>query len=272
MDIKAYISSGKLEAYWMGELSNEEMLEVDLMADQYPLIKQELEAIKNTVNKYAAISAQNPSNHLLEKVMSATEEHQASASSLAAEEIAPSLPEKNSTKMYWTVAASILLAVSIGINVLFYSKWQNSEQQLVALNQEVAVLANRVMTTNQQLDDASLRVAHFLNKDNIHVRMDGLDLSPNSFANVFWNRKTNGVFISVDNLPEPPHGHQYQLWAIKAGQPPIDAGIFEHHQRIQELKTIKGDVIAFAVTLEKEGGTQNATVENTYVKGLLKKI
>ena len=101
--------------------------------------------------------------------------------------------------------------------------------------------------------------------------MDGSELSPESFANVFWNKKSNAVFISVDNLPEPPHGHQYQLWAIKEGQAPIDAGIFDHNNLVQRLKIIQGEVLAFAVTLEKEGGTPNATVENTYVKGFLKK-
>ena len=129
----------------------------------------------------------------------------------------------------------------------------------------------QVETVQQELDYASLKVAHFLSVDNIHVRMDGSQLSPKSFANVFWNKNSNAVFISVDNLPEPPHGHQYQLWAIKENEAPIDAGIFDHNNLVQELKVIKGDVIAFAVTLEVEGGTPNATVEKTFVKGFLKK-
>ncbi len=108
-----------------------------------------------------------------------------------------------------------------------------------------------------------------LNKDNVHIRMDGLPLSPESYANVFWNTKTNAVFISVDNLPEPPAGHQYQLWAIKPGQAPIDAGIFDHNKLVQELKIIRGEVQAFAVTLEKEGGSPIASVDQTYVKGFL---
>jgi anti-sigma-K factor RskA len=38
---------------------------------------------------------------------------------------------------------------------------------------------------------------------------------------------------------------------------------------VQELKVIKGDVRAFAVTLEKEGGSPIATVDKTYVKGFI---
>jgi hypothetical protein len=40
---------------------------------------------------------------------------------------------------------------------------------------------------------------------------------------------------------------------------------------VQELKVIRGDVAAFAVTLEIEGGVQDASVDKTYVKVFLKK-
>ena len=250
------------------------MNEVDRLANEHPVIKQELEEIRIGVNGFAQASGKRLPNHILNNVLS----------TIAIQEEGDVLEPKasvnqNTTKEgverklpvpVWAVAASVLLLVSLGFNIFFYGQLEESREEILALTQERSLLTNQVETTGQQLDYAQLRIAHFLNEDNIHVRMDGEAISPESFANVFWNKNTNAVFISVDNLPSPPEGHQYQLWAIKDGQAPIDAGIFDHNLLVQELKVIKGDVLAFAVTLEIEGGTQNATVDRTFVKGFLK--
>lgn len=255
----------------MGELNEEEMLEVDRMAAIYPVIKEELEELRSTLTDYAKEMGMQPSSEVLEGAMkSVKEEEKENFVKILNEEPEVRIERVNAVPV-WSIAASILLFVSIGFNIFFFSKLETTRNDLILASQQNNLLAEQVETTNMELDYAALRIAHFLNKDNMHIRMDGTDLSPESYANVFWNTKTNSVFISVDNLPEPPHGHQYQLWAIKAGQAPIDAGIFDHNKLIQELKVIRGQVAAFAVTLEKEGGTPNATVDKTYVKGFLKK-
>ncbi len=268
MDIQEYISSGILEAYVAGELNEREMKEVDKMAEAHPAIKIELDEIFESVQQYGASTGQLPGKEILDGAMKEIREEEK-------EEFLRIVDEEEAVRRVrtplWAVAASILFFISLGFNVFFFSKLEKSQQEIEGLTQSSSLLADQVDQTNQQLDYANLRIAHFLNEDNIHIRMDGLDISPESFANVFWNKKTNAVFISVDNLPEPPHGHQYQLWAIKQGQAPIDAGIFDHNQLIQELKVIRGNVVSFAVTLEKEGGSPIATVEKTYVKGNLKK-
>ena len=99
--------------------------------------------------------------------------------------------------------------------------------------------------------------------------MSGSDLSPAAYANVFWDKNTKAVFLSADNLPKPPKGHQYQLWAIEEGKAPVDAGVIEYSPWIQQLKTIEGAVKTFAVTLEKEGGNAVASTDQTYVIGNL---
>lgn len=273
MNIQEYIESGILETYLAGELDHEEMLAVDKMAAQHPEISEELTRLRESIVRYARVAHKEPGRRVLTHVLNAIEEEEKGEEKPAPGKPLGSTGNSNSPGIFstWSMAATFLLLVSIGFNFYFFSELQNAEGLVKELAQEKTFLSERAKTATQQLDHANLRIAHFLNGDNIHVRMDGSEISPSSFANVFWNRKTNAVFISVDNLPEPPHGHQYQLWAIKEGQPPIDAGIFDHNALVQELKVIRGEVRAFAVTLEKEGGTQYATVEKTYVKGFLKK-
>ena len=45
MDIQAYISSGKLELFLLGELNEREQQEVMQMAARYPAIQKELEEL-----------------------------------------------------------------------------------------------------------------------------------------------------------------------------------------------------------------------------------
>ncbi len=271
MDIQAYIASGILEAYLAGELSEDEMREVDRIAKAHTEVQIELDSIRESLMKFGEAEAKTPNPKIVESALDKIKE-------LEKEKFFQVLDDEPEVRLQrvnivpvWTIAASILLFISLGFNYLFYSQFKDTKEQLAALESNQTSLANRVSKTDEQLQYAELRIAHFLSEDNIHIRMDGLDLAPESFANVFWNKKNNAVFISVDNLPKPPHGHQYQLWAIKAGLAPIDAGIFDHNQLVQELKVIKGDVVAFAVTLEKEGGSPIATVDKTFVKGFLKK-
>ena len=253
----------------MGELSEEEMKEVDRIVVEHSIVREELEKIRANLNVYAAATGKQPVEEVLQKVFSALNDESKAVQSPAFQ--AQTLRHKVHKFPTWRVAATVLLLISLIFNLYFFYELEDSKEQIESLVSDRIALSERAESTARELDLAELRIAHFLNEDNIHVRMDGSDISPQSFANVFWNKRTNAVFISVDNLPEPPHGHQYQLWAIKPGQPPIDAGIFDHNDRVQKLKVIRGEVEAFAVTLEKLGGTQNATVEKTYVKGFLQK-
>ncbi len=279
MNIKEYISSGILESYLAGELNEVEMQEVDRLAGIYPVIKQELDEMRESVSSYAKSTDQQPPSRILSKALDAIREDEKERffAEIESSEKEVQIQRVNIVPV-WSIAASILLVISLGFNYIFFTEFKSAKDRadvlqtnMESLREEQTILADLASDQKMELEYASLRIAHFLNEDNIHVRMDGLDVAPESFANVFWNKKTNSVFISVDNLPEPPHGHQYQLWAIKPGLAPIDAGIFDHSQLIQELKVIKGNVRAFAVTLEKEGGSPIATVDKTFVKGFLKK-
>ena len=65
-----------------------------------------------------------------------------------------------------------------------------------------------------------------------------------------------------------PADKQYQLWALKDGQP-IDMGVFDPvtpEDGLLEMGRVPG-ADAFAVTLEPRGGSANPTLEEMYVYG-----
>ena len=74
----------------------------------------------------------------------------------------------------------------------------------------------------------------------------------------------------VNNLPQAAPEKQYQLWAIVDGKP-VDAGMVEESADASGKLLLKMHNIpeaqAFAITLEKKGGSPTPTMEAMFVVG-----
>ena len=71
-----------------------------------------------------------------------------------------------------------------------------------------------------------------------------------------------------NNLPLAPSDKQYQLWAIVDGKP-VDAGIIgDCNGGLCKLKNIP-KASAFAITLEKKGGSPTPTLTAMFVMGAI---
>jgi len=103
--------------------------------------------------------------------------------------------------------------------------------------------------------------------NNTVIELKGTDVSPKSLATVYWNNQSNDVYLMVKDLPPPPSDMQYQLWAMVDGKP-VDAGVFDTGKGnvLQNMKTAISPQ-AFAVTLEKKGGSPTPTMEAMYLIG-----
>jgi anti-sigma-K factor RskA len=94
------------------------------------------------------------------------------------------------------------------------------------------------------------------------VALRGLEPSPGAEARVVWHPERGGLLVATD-LPPPPRGKAYELWAI-AGGTPRPAGVFSVDARgvgRMTLAPLAGapPVEVFAVTLEPEGGVPAPT-------------
>jgi anti-sigma-K factor RskA len=76
------------------------------------------------------------------------------------------------------------------------------------------------------------------------------------------------VALKVNNLPQPAADEQYQLWTIVDGSP-VDMGVIDNNfqEKLLAMKAVKGSPAAFAITLEKAGGSPTPTLEEMYVMG-----
>jgi len=68
-DLKAYIESGILELYVLGDVTPAERLHVEEMAAKHPAVKAELDEIERSIELYAEENAIEPSEQLRNRIL-----------------------------------------------------------------------------------------------------------------------------------------------------------------------------------------------------------
>lgn len=270
MNNKEYISSGILENYVLGLTSDQETQEVEHYAKLYPEVQKEIIAIQKALNKYADKYKQTPPESLKQRVWSKIQEEE--NRSTEAEQIQDvktiKLSKKNTFKSYLVAASIIGLIGSALVNVILYSKLKKINTELSSLNSEKEYFAEQLQAQKTSYNKLQNEYDFVSMPTTKSIILQGVENFPNALATVFFNPSTKEVYLKVNNLPIPPPDKQYQLWAIVDGKP-LDAGIFDvNHavevmQKMNEFQTAQ----AFAVTLEKKGGSPSPSLDAMYVIG-----
>ncbi|MDQ0968099.1 anti-sigma-K factor RskA [Flavobacterium sp. W4I14] len=281
-NLKAYIESGVLELYVLGDLSPEEALQVEEMASQHPEVRDEIAAIEQAMEQYAMQNAVEPSadveTRLFEKLgLSEVEERV----NVQPEPIYTEEPRiirldgsdaKVRTLRYALVACIALLVVSTAALFITYNKLNAAHDQIASLNldkQKFAGVVSKLEFENQGLDNMAAMAD---SKEWATIRMAGQAFSPNSKMKVYWNKKDKSVLINyvAMDLPKTDAAHQYQLWALVNGKP-VSLGVFgktdsTDNEALVKMQTIQ-EAQAFAVTIEPMGGSVNPTMDKLTVMG-----
>jgi hypothetical protein len=166
-------------------------------------------------------------------------------------------------------ASLILLAGSVLLNFYLLSQYKKT----IAKNEELIAAQTQVANNNKVLQTKILRYENAIslmqNPLMTVVKMPGVPKSPEptSMATVYWDTQSRDVYLLINKLPNPVPDKQYQLWAIVDGKP-VDAGVFDMTEGISliKLKTIP-KAEAFAITLEKKGGSSTPDMNAMYVMG-----
>lgn len=231
----------------LGIASADERAEFENMCRQYPEVLQARIAFELSLEKQAMENAIEPSVDLKKKIF---------------DEINPSgkiksITETSVRNLTWlkvaVAACFILLAGSIWWNLKLRDENKELKNDLISSNEMITEMKNAVQQPSVKM-----------------ARMDGTSVSPQSFATVYWDTTTHDVYLLVNNLPKPASDKQYQLWALLNGKP-IDMGVLEISEKPLQLYRMKNiqAAQAFAITLEKKGGSPTPTLDKMYVLGKL---
>lgn len=249
-----------LELYALGISSPEETAIIEDCLEKYPELRKDLVEIEMALENYAQANSISPSSSVKEKLFKQifnedtnTSQSQATVVDINKRKVVPLFYK------YIAAAVFVLLIGSMILNYNYYRKFHNTDKQLQLAQQKLEQQGNKNKALSQDLDVITNKYAQ-------SVVLNGTAKAPEAVARIFWMKNTGQVYIDPTNLPDVPSGKQYQLWAIVDGKP-VDAGIIETAKgtyRIQKMKSF-GKVDAFAITLEKAGGSPTPTLDEMVV-------
>lgn len=245
----------------LGTLSTEEAQEVERMAGRHPEVKAALEELQDSFNEYNKTFAVAPPAGLKEQILQRIQAEEPKVIS-----IAPGRKSASWTK--WLAAASIALLIASGIlNIYLYSNLNQTKERLASLESEKVFLASEMNTLKANYKESKEAIALANSPDNKPVRLAGVN-NKKITATVFYNAATGTAHLMAGSLPATEPGKQYQLWALVDGKP-VDMGVLDTSFKMEKIYQMKNvhNAQAFAITIEKEGGSPGPTLETMIVLG-----
>ncbi|MEO6330866.1 MAG: anti-sigma factor [Ginsengibacter sp.] len=269
MELRDIISSGILELYSSGLTSAEENVQVHEWIKQFPELQNEIHQIQDAIEQYAFAHAVQPDPAVKQKILdriSYSSLEKVNASGIS-EYKKDKKREVYRIPIYfkWAAAASVILL--IGSMILNYT-WYN---QMRSASANLQLVQNQLNEQKEIAEGMSKDMNVISDKHAFPVVLNGTPHAPDALAKIFWMKTTGDVYVDPTNLPQPSAGKQYQLWAIVDGKP-VDAGMISAKKGIYKIQKMKafGRAEAFAITLEKEGGSPTPTMEEMYVMAKIK--
>ena len=266
MDIKEYISSGIIESVVLGLASPAETEELMQLRVQYPELNRAIIAFEQSLEELGLSSTVAPPSKIKESLFDILEPEFATPLSTVK-------PLDHSTgklvvPAFWKYAAAasiVLFLINAVASVTLYSKYKKLNTDYDKL--QVNYLDLQQQNTNEKERFITLyKDVQFMQDSSVEVvKMNGISGKESSLATVYWDKRTRDVYLFTNNLPPAASGKQYQLWAIVDGKP-VDAGVIGACDGLCKLKNIPS-AQAFAITLEKAGGSAVPTLTAMYVMG-----
>jgi len=288
VDIQAYIESGVLELYVSGALTEQEMHEVERMAQLYPAVKQELDEIENSFFNFANdlhtgpraslkdellknVKLQSVGQKILPKeekpIVQAKVENSSTETPKEEAKVINIVQPKSNYRMAFAASVALLIA-SLGGLIFTYTNWTSAKEELANMKVRLEESTTQYASLNTRFTEEQKLMESLRSPMVMKLKLIGQAVSPQSEAMVHWDKASKKVMVDPMNLPMTDDLHDYQVWAIVNGKP-VDLGVFSpgnNDMNMYEMKTVEAPQ-AFAITLERKGGSETPTMEEMYVMG-----
>ena len=275
MDQQAYISSGILESYVLGQVTDQEKQEVECMASIYPEIHAELIQVQSDIEKLAHAIAIPVSVSIKEKILVSIDDV---SQDNDGKQI--SLKERTSSKsayqnsMWKLLAAACFMGCIISISFFllnnnqlseYAKKNENLENDKRILENDLLVLREKNFDLTEKNEAKDAKLAFLTKEETSKIILKNPDPTNSTQSIVYWNEENRDALIDISSLPTLPSTEDYQLW-IMIGEKPTSIGVISKKNSLQALPKIsKAD--AFAITIEKKGGSKTPTLEKLIAIG-----
>ena len=280
MDINVYMESGIIESYVLGLADSDDILEIERLRKEYPEVQQAIDDFSIAIQEQAFKNAVIPPKEIKEQLLAALNfqnplhsksvapMHVAHNSNINTQNQVPSIHSLNTNWKYLAAASVMLFILSAIGNLLLYNRYTSTKNEYAALinerntlqanNQVFQTMLQNYRSASQMMANPSVAMVQL--KDPAHKK--------DNMTTVFWDTKTKDVYLLTNKLPAPDKNQQYQLWALVDGKP-VDAGMLDPQcTSLCKMKNIP-KAQAFAITLEKVGGSPVPTMDQLFVMGTI---
>ena len=243
----------------MGLASLEERAEFEANCAAYPEIAAARDAFELSLEKAVMENAIAPAKGLKEKIWKEFQQDDNKSKVISINK--PAYEDKSVGWMKYAIAACLLLLAGSAYwnyslytsNIELQKEKENYVTRIADFEKEM-----KIITPNPAFKIASLK---------------GLEPAPQALTTVYWDTTSTDVYLLINNLPKPASDKQYQIWAIMDGTP-IDLGLIDNEFFVEQKRLlVKAKNVqkaqAFAITLEKKGGSVATPQGTMYVLGNL---
>ena len=260
MDKKQYIESGILELYVYGLLSETENSEVSQMAKEHQEIAAEIISIEKALVNLSTSFSPFLSADNFEKIKAKLD--------LKYSKVIEMKP-KNNWSQYVGWAAAVTLLLGIGYQ---YTQLSETQNQVATIEKEKTNLQDTLVNLKGKNKQTLTALTVIRDTKNTVINLGGQAVSPKSYAKIYWNQKTEVVYVDAAGLPEPPEGMVYQIWSLKLAPQltPTSIGLLsDFNSNTEKIFAVEKtrDAEAFGITLEPAGGSKSPTMEQLYTLG-----
>lgn len=265
MNAEQYISSGIIEQYVLGLVTETERLEVERMADRYPEVQRAIAHTQRALERYARAHSVPPPNGLKPVILATVI---ADTSPPGTDTDAPreaTTASASSWRWWYIILPLVGIVIGFGIGYALYQPAQSELEDVTERYEELQATCTDTRTQNDRLTDA---IAAAYDPQAQRVSLGSVIEGTTATATVLYAPEQTLAQLYVQQLPTPPTGKQYQLWALVGGQP-RNMGVFEYDNAtvLPVEVSYVADAGAFAITLENEGGSPVPSLDQMYVLG-----
>lgn len=269
MDLENYISSGIIDAYVLGQVSDQERREVECMSKIYPEIKDELVKCQHALEMVAKSSAISPPTELKGQILRKIKSVKQEKGDLEGKVIAMDVNKSDEQKLSLTkIAAVLIIAILSGVLMFQISQSGKLSSDAELAKQEILESQKKIAELNVQVDELKKDNNIIFSSSTTQIKLAATDFQPAAEVRIFYNKNLKEAVMVSDKLDEPGELNQYQLWAIADGVP-VDLGVISKGVDKEKFSVNIDQIDAFAITLEKNGGVESPTLENLVVIGKL---
>jgi anti-sigma-K factor RskA len=153
---------------------------------------------------------------------------------------------------------------------MLWSGRNNDQREVATLRQKVDTMSLQQQGLTANLNRYKEEAEMAAQPGMLPVAMRSMQPGHSMAATFYWDKAKSEAYVSVQKLPPPPEGMQYQLWAIVDGTP-VSIGMLETDVTVnggmQKVPAAVPAGQAFAVSLEKAGGSLTPTPDKIFLMG-----